>query len=122
MLPDPVTVTAASPTPELNFAIVKQDGYGSERVDSGGNGYTVVTTHSRPKGGGDKHYVQMTQSLDATDPYSSATRKMTASVSLTIVRPAFGFTDAAMIALRKALTDYLDDSQVTTARLLQFQS
>jgi hypothetical protein len=122
MLPDPVTVTAASPTPELNFTIVKQDGYGSERVDTGGNGYAVITNHSRPKGGGDKHYVQMTQTLNATDPYTGLVKKQTASVSLTIVRPAFGFTDAALVALCKALTDYRDDSQVTTARLIQFQS
>lgn len=122
MLPDPVTIAAASPTPSLVMAIVKQDGYGSERVDTGANGYTVITTHSRPKGGGDKHYLQMTQSLNATDPYSGLVRKQVASVSLTIVRPAFGFTDAAMVALAKALTDYRDDSEVTTAKLLQFQS
>jgi hypothetical protein len=122
MLPDPVTVAAASPTPSLVLAVVKSDGYGSERVDTGGNGYSVITNHSRPKGGGDKHYVQMTQTLNATNPYSGLVQKQVASVSLTIVRPAFGFTDAAMVALRKALTDYLDDSEVTTARILQFQS
>jgi hypothetical protein len=41
---------------------------------------------------------------------------------LTITRPSFGFTDAAMVALAKALTDFRDDSEVTTAKLLQFQS
>jgi len=122
MLPDPVTIAAASPTPSLVLAIVKQDGYGSERTDTGGNGYTVVTTHSRPKGGGDKHYIQMTQTLNATNPYSGLVQKQVASVSMTIVRPAFGFTDAAMVALAKALTDYRDDAEVTTAKLLQFQS
>jgi hypothetical protein len=122
MLPDPVSITAASPTPALVFTIVKQDGYGSERVDTGGNGYSVIITHSRPKGGGDKHYVQMTQTLNATDPYSGLTRKQVASVSMSISRPAFGFTDAAIVALAKALTDFRDDSEVTTARLLQFQS
>lgn len=122
MLPDPVTVAAASPTPQLVFTIVKQDGYGSERVDTGGNGYTVIINHSRPKGGGDKHYVQMTQTVNATDPYSGLVKKQVASVSLTISRPSFGFTDAAMVALAKALTDFRDDSEVTTAKLLQFQS
>jgi hypothetical protein len=122
MLPDPVTIAAASPTPSLVFTIVKQDGYGSERVDTGGNGYSVVINHNRIKGGGDKHYVQMTQTVNATDPYSGLTRKQVASVSLTISRPAFGFTDAAMVALAKALTDFRDDSEVTTAKLLQFQS
>lgn len=122
MLPDPVTIAAAAPTPSLVFTIVKQDGYGSERVDTGGNGYTVITNHSRPKGGGDRHYIQMTQTVNAVDPYSGLTKKQVASVSLTISRPNFGFTDAAMVALCKALTDYRDDSEVTTAKLLQFQS
>ncbi|DAD51920.1 coat protein [ssRNA phage Gephyllon.1_16] len=122
MLADPVNVAAASPTPALAFTIVKQDGYGSERKDSGGNGYAVITNHSYQKGGGDKHYVQMTLVVNAVDPYSGLTKKQTASVSLTIVRPSFGFTDAAMVALCKALTDYRDTTQVTTARLLQFQS
>lgn len=122
MLPDPVTVAAAAPTPALVFTIVKQDGYGSERVDTGGNGYTVIINHSRPKGGGDKHYVQMTQTLNATDPYSGLVKKQTASVSLTFSRPSFGFTDAAMVALVKAITDFRDDAEVTTAKLLQFQS
>lgn len=122
MLPDPVTITAAAPTPALVFTLVKQEGYGSERVDSGGNGYTVIINHSRPKGGGDRHYVQMTQTVNATDPYSGLVKKQVASVSLTISRPSFGFTDAQMVALAKALTDFRDDSEVTTAKLLQFQS
>jgi hypothetical protein len=122
MLPDPVTVAAAAPTPALVFGIVKQDGYGSERRDSGGNGYTVITNHGVQKGGGDKHYLQMTQVVTAADPVTGLMRKQTASVSMTIVRPSFGFTDAQMIALAKALTDYRDDSEVTTAKLLQFQS
>jgi hypothetical protein len=122
MLVDPVSIAAASPTPALVFAITKSDGYGSERIDTGANGYTVITNHSRPKGGGDRHYIQMTQTVNATDPYSGQVKKQVASVSLTISRPAFGFTDAMMIALAKAITDYRDDSEVTTARLLQFQS
>lgn len=122
MLADPINVAAASPTPALALTMVKQDGYGSERVDSGGNGYTVIINHSRPKGGGDRHYVQMTKTVNAVDPYSGLTRKKVASVSITISRPDFGFDDAAMVALTKALTDFKDTSTVTTARLLQFQS
>lgn len=122
MLPDPVTIAAAAPTPALVFNIVKSDGYGTERTDSGGNGYTLITNHQRIKGGGDKHYLQLTQTVNATDPYSGLVKKQVASVSLAFTRPAFGFTDAAMVALVKALTDYRDDSEVTTAKLLQFQS
>lgn len=122
MLVDPVTIAAAAPTPALVFTIVKQDGYGSERNDSGGNGYSVITNHQRLKGGGDKHYVQMLQTVNAADPYSGLVRKQVASCSLTITRPAFGWTDAALVALVKALTDYVADSEVTTAKLIQFQS
>lgn len=122
MLADPVTVTAAAPTPQLDLAIVKQDGYGSERRDTGGAGYTVITTHANLKGGGRKHYIQMKQDVTAPDPITAVNKTYTASCSITIVRPVTGFTDAAIIALCKALTDYRDDTQVTTARLLQFQS
>ena len=122
MLADPVNVAAASPTPALAFTIVKNQDYGSERVDSGGNGYTVVINHQRTKAGGDRHYVQMTKTVNAVDPYSGLTRKQLASVSLTISRPSFGFSDADMVALCKALTDFRDTSTVTTARLLQLQS
>jgi hypothetical protein len=122
MLPDPVTIAAAAPTPALVLAIIRSDQYGSERVDTGGNGYTVITNHTRPKGGGDRHYVQIVKTVNAVDPYSGLTKKKTASCSLTINRPDFGFDDAAMIALCKALTDYRDDSEVTTAKLLQFQT
>lgn len=121
MLVDPVTVAAAGPTPELKLSVTKSDGYGSERVDTNGGGYTVITQHSK-SGKGTRHYLQILQTVDAVDPYSGLTKKQLASVSLTIQRPLFGFTDAAIVALAKALTDYRDDSEVTTARLIQFQS
>lgn len=121
MLPDPVTIAAASPTPSLVFTIIKQDGYGSERIDTGGNGYTVTINHSKGKNG-NRHYVQMTQETTATDPLTGITKPVRASVSLSIARPQFGFTDAAIVALAKALTDFRDDSEVTTAKLIQFQS
>lgn len=122
MLPDPVTVAANAPTPSLVFAVIKSDGFGTERVDTGGNGYTMTTNHTYQKGGGDKHYLQIRQVVTAADPYSTLNKKQTASVSMTIVRPSFGFTDAAIVALAKALMDYLNDSEVTPARIVQFQS
>lgn len=121
MLPDPVTVAAASPTPALVFTMIKQDGYGSERIDSGGNGYSLIINHSKGKNG-NKHYVQIVQTVNATDPYSGLTKQVQASVSMAISRPSFGFTDAAVVALAKALSDFRDDAEVTTAKLLQFQS
>lgn len=122
MLVDPVSVAANSPTPALSLAMVKNDGFGSQRNDTGGNGYTVITNHAYLKGGGDKHYLQLQKVVTAPDPFTGLNKKQTASCSITIVRPSFGYTDAAMIALCQALQDYLNDSEVTTARILQFQS
>jgi hypothetical protein len=122
MLVDPVTIAAASPTPALIFAITKYLQSGTERIDTGGNGYTMLTNHTPLKGGGIKHYLQIVQAVNAVNPYTALTQKVQASVSMTIVRPSFGFTDAAVVALAKALSDYRDDSEVTTARLLQKQA
>ncbi len=121
MLVDPVTVAAASPTPELKLSVTKSDGYGSERVDTNGAGYTVITQHSKSSKG-TRHYLQIVQTVNAVDPYSGLTKAQVASCSFTINRPLFGFSDAAIVALAKALSDYRDDSEVTTARLIQFQS
>jgi hypothetical protein len=121
MLVDPVTVVAAAPTPETKFSIVKHDGYGSERVDTNGGGYSSIINHQRTKTG-TRHYLQVLHKKDAVDPLSGLTRSVTASVSFTINRPVFGYTDAEMIALAKLLTDFRDDSEVTTARLLLLQA
>jgi len=121
MLPDPVTIAASSPTPSLVFAIVRSDGYGSERVDTGANGYTVIINHTKGKTG-NRHYVKITQTKNATDPYSGLTKSVSCSCSFSIARPPFGFSDADVIALAKALSDFRDDSEVTTAKLITFQS
>jgi hypothetical protein len=121
MLPDPVTITAAAPTPQLVFAKIRSDGYGSEAVDSGGNPYFALINHT-PGKNGNRHYVKISQKLDAVNPYSGLTSPMTAMVSLSISRPPFGFTDAQMIALVTLLRDYVFDSEVTPAKLLQNQS
>lgn len=124
MLPDPVTVAAAAPTPALSLAVISSDGLGSERVDTGGGGYSTVINHVKAKKAGnpDKHYVQILKRVTAVDPYSTLTKDVVASASLTINRPAFGFTDADMVALTKALFDFVYDTEVTPLKLLQFQS
>jgi hypothetical protein len=121
MLADPVTVAAAAPTPEVKFSVIKHDGYGSERNDANGGGYSSIINHQRTKTG-TRHYLQVLHTKNAVDPYSGLTKSVTASVSFTINRPSFGYTDAEMIAIAKLLTDYRDDSEVTTARLLQLQA
>lgn len=119
-LVDPVTIAARAPTPALVFAVVKSDGYGSERRDAGGS-FAVVTSHDQTKGG-ERHYLKVTEVKDATNPYTGGTSKQTASVSLSVSVPPFGWTEAQKIALIAVLTDYLADTEVTPARFLQMQS
>lgn len=120
-LADPITVAAASPNPEIKLAVIQLDGYGSKRLDTNSGGYQSLISHSYLKTG-TKHYLQLLLTKDAVDPYSGLTKSMTASVSLTINRPLFGFTDTDMVNLAKAHTDLIADSEVTIAKLLQFQS
>lgn len=120
-LPDPITVAASAPTPALVLATVRFDGYGSERVDTGGNGYTTVINHT-PGKANNRHYVKLTKRVNAVNPYSGLTQAKEASVSLSITRPDFGFTDTDMVALVTALRDFVFDSEVTPAKLLQNQS
>lgn len=120
-LADPITIAAAAPTPQLVFGRTRFDGYGSERVDTGGNGYDLVITHT-PGKNQNRHYVRLTKKVDAVNPYSGLTQAKEASVSLSITRPSFGFTNADVVALVQALIDTILDTEVTTARLLQNQS
>lgn len=123
MLPDPVTIAAAAPTPALVFAKTRVDGYGSEAIDTGGNGYSTLISHTPGKGStGNRHYLKITQVKNATDPYSGLTKAQSASVSISISRPSFGFSDTDMVALVTACRDWLYDSEVTPLKILQLQS
>lgn len=122
MLVDPITVAAASPTPALNFAVIRSDGYGTERKHTGtSDKYGLKINHQTTKNG-DRHYMQIQLTVDAVSPYTGLTSQQTASVSIAISVPKFGFDDTAMVALVKALTDTLADADVTSAKLLAFQS
>jgi len=121
MLVDPITVAAAAPTPALNLYVVKSDNYGSERRHDGTDKYVLTFNHSTGKGG-DRHYMQMKLTVDAVSPYTGLTSQQTATASLSVSVPPFGFTSTAMVALVKALTDTLADADVTTAKFLNFQS
>lgn len=121
MLKDPITVAASAPTPALVLAMKRTDGYGSERVDTGGNGFNVVINHTKSNGS-DRHYVQILQTKDVNNPYTGLVQQRTASASMTINRPSIGFSDTEMVALVKVLTDFVSNADVTPLRLLQFQS
>lgn len=120
-LPDPITVAASAPTPALTFSVVKQDGYGSERWDVA-NGYQLSFNHSTSPGNGERHYMKLSQTLDATSPYTGLISKQTAVVSISASFPSFGWTATSKAALLKALTDTLADADVTNANFLAFQS
>jgi hypothetical protein len=119
MLPDPVTIAANSPNPQLVFALVNQDGYGSERRDTNGGGYTLKINHGKLKDG-ERHYMQILRTKAVTD-LNGLVRDKTASVSLSMSVPS-GFTAAEAINLVTAMTDTLADSEVTATKLIQWQS
>jgi len=121
MLVDPIPVAASAPNPAYSFAITKMDGYGSERRDTA-TGLTLTITHQKRGANGDRHYIKLTSSLDAVNPYSGLTQRQVATVSMSITVPSFGFSEASMVNLMKALQDTLADSDVTAVKILQFQS
>jgi hypothetical protein len=120
MLPDPVTVDADSPNAAFSFAMIKQDGYGSERREAGG-AYGVITNHTTGKSG-DRHYVKLTKTVNATNPFSGLVSPQSASVSVSIAKPAFGFTDADLANLYKAMVDYFASDDVGVDRIIAFES
>jgi hypothetical protein len=123
MLVDPITVAASAPTPALNFAVVSYDGQGmgSVRKDVVNN-YGLTIKHTLNANTGERHYMQLTQQVSAVNPLTGGTSLQTASVSLSVSIPAFGWTAAQKDALVKALTDTLADADVTITKLNQFQS
>lgn len=121
MLADPITVPAAAPTPALNLYIVRSDQYGSERRHDGTDRYSAIINHTTTKEG-DRHYLQIAKEVDAVSPFTGLTSRQRATASITFTVPKFGFDQAAIVALVKALTDTLADADVTTAKLYNFQS
>jgi len=121
MLVDPITVAASAPTPALTFAVIAWNGEGSERKDVVNN-YGLKFSHSSNAKTGERHYMQITQTVTAVDPITGGNSVQTASVSISASFPSFGWTAAAKDALVKALTDTLADSDVTISKFNSFQS
>jgi len=120
MLVDPITVAASAPNPALTLAIVNQDGFGSERRDLNAGGYTLKINHGKLKDG-ERHYIQLLLDKDVTDPYTAVVRRKSASCSLSLSIPV-GFSATEGVNLIKALLDTIADTDVTTTKLLQWQS
>jgi hypothetical protein len=122
MLPDPVTIAANSPTPSIVWGVIRSDGYGTERIDTGANGYGLVINHTPNAKTGNRHYLRITQTKDATDPYTGLTRKVSASVSVAVSDAPFGFTSANLVDLVELAIDTLNDSEVTITKFVGMQS
>jgi hypothetical protein len=120
-LTEPITVAASAPTPALTFKTVRMDGYGSEKWDVT-NGYQLTFNHSTSPSTGERHYMKISQTLNATSPYTGDVSKQTANVSISASFPPFGWDASTKAALVKALTDTLADADVTTANWLAFNS
>lgn len=120
MLTDPIAVDASAPNPALSFVMIRQDGLGSERRDPAGL-YALVINHSTSKGG-DRHYVKLTKTVDATNPYNDLVTPQSASVSISISKPAFGFDSAALAALYKAIVDTIASDDAGIDRVIGFES
>lgn len=121
MFIDPIGIAADSPTPALSFSVVSYTPDGADRKDVP-NGYGLTFKHSQSATKGERHYMQLTQTVSATNPLTGGTSLQTASVSLSVSIPSFGWTQAQKAALVKALTDTLADSDVTIAGLLNYNS
>jgi hypothetical protein len=120
MFPDPIAVDADAPNPALNLSVIRSDGYGAERRDAAGL-YGLIINHSTSKNG-DRHYLKISKTVDATNPYNDLVSPQSASISISVSKPAFGFTDAEVGNLWTALQDVLASDGVDFAGLLAFQS
>ncbi len=122
-LSDPIAIAASAPNLALSLAVTKTDGagYGSERVDTLGSGISTVIKHDKSKKG-NRHYLQVLMTKDVTNPYTTLLQSATCYASLSISRPPTGFSDTDVVSVVKYLTDILADADVTTTKLIQFQS
>lgn len=120
MLLDPLAVAASAPNPAYSFAVIRSDGYGSERRDVATG--TLMTINHEKSQKGDRHYLKFTLSKDAVNPYSGLTTRQTLTGSMTINVPAYGFTESEAVNFIKMMQDVLNDADFTSARWLQFQS
>jgi hypothetical protein len=122
--PIPVAANAGVGNPAFSFGMVatSPSGMGASRRDVVNN-YTLDFSHSQNANTGERHYMQIKQTVTAANPLGSGGNELvTASVSLSVSIPAFGWTAAQKKALVTALLDTLNDSDVTIDKFLQFNS
>lgn len=121
MFADPVTIAADSPTPSLIFRVVSYNNEGATRRDVT-NGWALNISHSSSSKKGERHYMQLQQTVTAVDPITGGNALQVASASLSVSIPPFGWSAAQKVAVVQALLDTLNDSEVTIGGLLNFNS
>lgn len=128
MFADPIAVAnvaATIPVPGFasSWSMIKNDGYGSERIDTLHPGlFSMVINHSAGKTG-DRHYVKLSRNNStAVNPVTGLIQPQIATVSLAISKPAFGVTEAELLGLIDLLVSTLYDGDLTPTRLVRFES
>ena len=120
MITDPLSISAASPTPALDFAVVDTSRpYTSKRKDDAGE-YSLTIEHTPSKNGALRHYLRVEQKKLVTSPTSGLDSYQTASVSVAISSPPFGFSAVDMTALYALIEDIV--ATATLARILNNES
>lgn len=119
-LSDPLVIVAAAPTPALNLAITdRSKPFQADRRDSGGE-YSASISHSKAKNGAARHYIKVSDAVVATSPITGLDSLQTATVSVAISVPPFGFTEAAITALYELMDDVI--RAATLAKIQNFES
>lgn len=123
MFVDPIPVAANGAVHNaLNFALIQTDGYGSKRRDSVNN-LDMMINHVRGNGKvPDRHYVQLSKTINATNPFTGLPQTQTISVSLAVTVPPFGFTETDVTNHIQSLLDTVADADFTQLGFIRFQS
>lgn len=117
---DPLAISAATPTPALSLAVTdRSKPYQADRRDAGGE-YSSTISHTVSKNGTAKHYIKVMDAKVATSPTSGLDSVQTASASVAITVPPFGFSVAQITALYELLDDVI--RAATLASIQNFES
>jgi len=110
---DPLAISAASPTPALSLAVTdRSKPFQADRRDAGGE-YTATISHSMGKNGSKRHYIKVNDTKVATSPTTGLDSIQSASVSVAISVPPFGFTEAQITALYELMDDVIRAATLT---------
>ncbi len=102
-LTDPLAISAASPTPALNFAVVDSSKPYTVHRSAPEGEYTMMIQHTPGKNGSQRHYVKITQTKDVV--LDDRTTKQSSTVSMSLSASPLGFDAADLTAMYELLDD-----------------